>query len=146
MSPFQGLYGREPPVLHAYVPGSSPVAEVDRVLRDRDEILQELKSNLVLASNQMKQYANRGRREETFQIGDYVYLKLQPSRQQSVFKRAYQKLASIFFGPFKVVARLGSVAYKLELPEDSRIHPVFHVSLLKRRVGMDRQVTPTLPL
>jgi hypothetical protein len=76
----------------------------------------------------MKRQADKGRSERQFQVGDQVYLKLQPYVQSSLAPRSNQKLAFKFFGPYPVVRRIGSVAYKLKLPDDSSIHPVFHVS------------------
>lgn len=68
-------------------------------------------------------------------MGDWVYLKLQPYKQTTVFNRPNQKLAVKYFGPYLITKRLGHVAYTLQLPPASRIHPTFHVSLLKRHHG-----------
>jgi len=135
MTPFQALYGRPPPTIPQYHEGFCPVHEVDKNLASRDALLQQLKSNLHAANNRMKQQADAKSRDVEFQVGDRVFLKLHPYRQQSVFKRAYQKLASRFYGLYLVEEKIGNVAYKLQLSPSSRIHPVFHVSLLKKTVG-----------
>lgn len=148
MTPFQELYGRLPPTLPSYQEGTTTVNKVDLQLINRDELLQQLKHNLANSINRMKQLADCKRRELEFQIGDWVLLKLHPYRQQTAFKWVYQKLSSRYFGPYKIVTKIGPVAYKLALPEQARIHLVFLVSLLKPYHQNDHTTaapTPTLP-
>ncbi|MCI06975.1 RNA-directed DNA polymerase (Reverse transcriptase), partial [Trifolium medium] len=95
--------------------GETRVEAVQRELQDRDEALRQLRDQLLRAQNRMKTQADIHR--------------------QSVVTRIHAKLAARYFGPYPVVDRVGAVAYRLKLPERSKIHPVFHVSLLKKAVG-----------
>jgi hypothetical protein len=79
----------------------------------------------------MRSQANTHRLDRSFQVGDWVMLRLQPYRQLSVRGRTSPKLSKRFFGPNKILRVIGPVAYELELPPEGRIHPVFHVSLLR---------------
>ncbi|GMJ10271.1 hypothetical protein HRI_004696300 [Hibiscus trionum] len=144
-SPYQALYGQEPAAHIPYLAGESVVAAVDRGLQQREAALKMLKFHLKRAQDRMKQQADKKRLNCVFEVEDMVFLKLQPYRQQSVHHRSSQKLAPKWFGPYKVAERIGAIAYKLELPSESRIHPVFHVSQLKKQVGSD-EVHSQLPL
>lgn len=135
MTPFKALYGRDPPTLFKVGRGQTPVDSLEELLRERDIILDEIKLYLSQSQQRMRLMADKKRRPLEFQVGDLVFLKLQPYRQKSLARRPFEKLAPRFYGPYPVVQRIGSVAYKLELPSSARIHPVFHVSQLKLAQG-----------
>ena len=73
-----------------------------------------------------------------------VYLMLQPYKQSSLKKSGAEKLKPRFYGPYKVIRKVGEVAYEIELLEGSRVHNVFHVSRLKKAIG--QRVVPSAEL
>lgn len=129
------VYGKPPPTITQYIPGITQVAAVDTYLKERSIVLRDLKRNLRLAQERMQVQANKHRREMEFQVGDYVYLKLQPYRQTSVAFRSSLKLSPCFYGPFEILEKINSVAFRLRLPENAKIHSMFHVSLLRKHLG-----------
>ncbi|XP_050104805.1 uncharacterized protein LOC126584490 [Malus sylvestris] len=130
MSPFQAVYGYPPPSVSSNLPGSSLVHLVDITLRNRDTLLKQLMENIQVAQQRMCQQADKHRLERTFQI---------------VSKNHCPKLAPHYYEPFQVVTRVGSIAYTLDLPPQSRIHPTFHVSLLKPKLDAHTVASATLP-
>lgn len=75
----------------------------------------QVKENLQLAQDTMKLYADKKRIEREFEVGDWIYLKLQSYRQTTLALKQSLKLAAKYYGPFQVPKRIGKVAYKLQL-------------------------------
>lgn len=145
-TPFEALYGYSPPQL-GYGPHLiAKTAGVDTWMKSHQMVTQQLKNLLIEAQGRMSYYANKGRSERSFQIDDWVYLKLKPYKQLSLRKSHIWKIAPKYAGPFKVIQKVGAAAYKLLLPPAAKVHSVFHVSLLKKKVGKKEVVTPILPL
>lgn len=144
-SPFKALYGVEPTHGLFHVASSVDNTEADEVLQDRAFLSQFVQHHLQKAQSRMKQAADAGRSLREFQVGEQVLLKLQPYAQHSVVNRPYPKLAFKYFGPYTVLAKYGSAAYKLDLPAGSLVHPVFHVSQLKQFLPDHTPVFTDLP-
>lgn len=144
-SPFEVLYGHLPRQLGIEAADAVSVPELEEWLQERQVMQDLIKLHLDRAKERMKKQADKKRSERSFAVGEMVYLKLQPYIQSSVATRANQKLAFKFFGPFQIIEKIGSVAYKLQLPSSSSVHPVFHVSQLKKVLSNAVQVMPDIP-
>ncbi|XP_057791047.1 uncharacterized protein LOC131008170 [Salvia miltiorrhiza] len=144
MTPFEAVYGRPPPPLVPSLPSKVRVQALADSLRECDEVLAHLREHLTSAQQHLVPEASKHWRPLKFAVGDRVYLRCRPYRQPSLFPIAHAKLAPRYFGPFEVEARIGATMYRLKLPTYSKIHPVFHVSLLKLAVGSILG-SPTLP-
>jgi hypothetical protein len=115
MSPFRELYGYDAPSFVDLVFGDNRAPKAKDWIQESQDILKALKDNLQTAQNQQKIYADRHRVERTFEVGDLVFLRLQPYRQSSLKKSGAEKLKPRFYGPYRVTRRVGEVAYELEL-------------------------------
>ncbi|XP_013739929.1 uncharacterized protein LOC106442838 [Brassica napus] len=95
--------------------------------------LEIIQTNMKKAQDRQKKYTDQSRREMVFSIGDWVYLKVSAQKGKDRFGKV-GKLAVRFIRPYQIIERIGEVAYRLNLPEEMRIHPVFHVSMLRKHV------------
>jgi hypothetical protein len=144
-TPFEVIYGRQPRYFGVRASDSIAEEDIQTWLTDRQLVIASVRQHLLCMQQHMKHQADKHKFERPFSVGDELFLKLQPYIQSSVACRANHKLAFKFFGPFTVIQRIGEVAYKLKLPDSSRIHLVFHVSQLKPCIGPKYKVLPHLP-
>jgi len=92
----------------------------------------------------MKQHRDQHNSERSFDVGVWVFLWLQPYKQMSL-KQAKKdnKILPKYYGPYKVLKKIGTMAYKLELSKSSLVHPIFHVSCLNKVIG-DKFIVQTM--
>jgi hypothetical protein len=132
MAPFEALYGRKcrTPLYWSQTRESQLFGT--NIVKEAERQVQIIRENLRTAQSRQKSYADGKRRDVVFQEGDYVYLKVSQIRGLRRFK-VKGKLSPRFLGPFKILERVGEVAYRLELPNQlSDVHDVFHISQLER--------------
>ncbi|GJU28496.1 reverse transcriptase domain-containing protein [Tanacetum coccineum] len=141
-APFEALYGRKcrSPVCWAEV-GDARLTGPELVHETTEKIVQ-IKQRMQAARDRQKSYADVRRKPLEFQVGDRVMLKVSPWKGVVRFgKRG--KLNPRYIGPFKVLAKVGTVAYRLELPQQlSRVHSTFHVSNLKKCLSDEPLAVP----
>lgn len=144
-TPFEVVYGHLPREFGVTQVEECTVPDLAAWLCEREVMHELLQQQLKQAQDRMKRQTDKHRTNMQFTVGDLVFLRLQPYIQTSMAQRPYQKMAFRYYGPYPILARMGAVAYKLQLPEGSKIHPVVHVSQLKKAVGMDKPVRGLAP-
>ena len=140
--PFEMLYGRKcrTPICWGEV-GQRVIGSTEVVLKTT-EMIQQVRSRLQTARIRQKRYADKRRSDLEFQVGDMVLLKVSPWKGVIRFSKR-GKLGPRYIGQFRVVARVGKVAYRLDLPAElSQIHNTFHVSQLRKCLVDDTAVVP----
>ncbi|GJW83795.1 putative reverse transcriptase domain-containing protein [Tanacetum coccineum] len=142
-TPVMGTYGFHycPGVLGGDTYDGSPVcwSEVGdsqltgpELIRDTTEKIVQIKNRLLTARSRQKSYADKRTKPLEFEVGDMVLLKVSPWKGAVRFEKQ-GKLSPRYIGPFTIIARVGPVAYTMELPEELKeIHSTFHVSNLKK--------------
>jgi hypothetical protein len=112
------------------------------ILQEAEKEVRMVRGNLHVAQSRQKSYTDHRRRELSFEVGDFVYLKVSPMRGLCRFK-VQGKVAPRFIGPFKILEKRAEVAYQLELPlQLSDVHDVFHVSQLKKCLHVPEEQMP----
>ncbi|GJT91070.1 putative reverse transcriptase domain-containing protein [Tanacetum coccineum] len=141
-TPFEALYGCKcrSPVCRAEV-GDTQLTGPE-IIHEKTEKIMQIKQRIQAACDRQKSYADVRRKPLEFQVGDKVMLKVSPWKWVIHFgKRG--KLNPRYIGPFKVLAKVGTVAYRLKLPQQlSRFHSTFHVSNLKKYISDEPLAIP----
>ena len=132
MAPYEALYGRpcRSPLCWTEV-GESSITGPD-LIRDTSEKVSLIQQRLLTAQSRQKSYVDVRRRPLEFEVGDHVFLNVMPKRGVIRFDKLL-KLLSRFLGPFEILERTDTIAYRLALsPSMSGVHEVLHVSMLRK--------------
>ncbi|GKA10441.1 putative reverse transcriptase domain-containing protein [Tanacetum coccineum] len=131
-APFEALYGRKCRLSVCWAKVGDAQLTGPEIIHETTEKIIQIKSRIQAARDRQKSYANLKRKPMDFQVGDRVMLKVSPWKRVVCFgKRG--KLNPRYVGPFKVLSKVGDVAYRLELPQQlSRVHNTFHVLNLNK--------------
>ena len=130
MSPFKALYGQE---CLAPLNFSDPTIKVEasrQMLEDMEAQTKAIRKDIQAAQDRQKHYADKKRSERIFKEGDMVFLRVRPKKSNLSLGK-YKKLSQRYCGPYEIIKVVSDQAYKLKLPQNLKVHNVFHVSLLK---------------
>jgi hypothetical protein len=132
MAPFEVIYRRRCRTPINWIePGEKVIFRPDLV-EEAEATVHRIQDNLKVTKSRQETYANKKCRPLEFKVGNHVYLRVSPMKGVKRFG-VKGKLAPRYIGPFPILKKCGSVAYKLDLPPSlARVHDIFHVSQLKK--------------
>ena len=148
MTPFFADLGRHPNRVNILKGKNWNHMDVKQLSELLSVIQQRVHDSLIESQYRQKLYADRKRRELEFNVGDSVLLDRSRINLDAFNKVKKQKLMTRYLGPFKILEKIGKVAYRLELPIGSNAHPVFHISAMKGYLdpGPGRKFTKPEPV
>jgi hypothetical protein len=119
--------------------GERKIFGPDLVVEAEDKV-KVIQANLKAAQSRQKSYADQRRKPLQFQVGDFVYLRVSPTKGVQRFG-IKGKLAPQYVGPFEMLEVCGPVAYRIHLPSQlTAIHDVFHISQLKKCIKVPTEI------
>ncbi|XP_049348176.1 uncharacterized protein LOC125812742 [Solanum verrucosum] len=142
MAPYEALYWRKCRSPIGWFEAGKTALFGPNLVHQAMENFKVIQQRLATAQSRHKSFADNRRRGLEFFIGDWVFLKVSPMKGVMRFGKK-GKLSPRYIGPYKIIRRVGQVAYELELPQElSTVHPVFHVSMLRKCIGDPSRITP----
>ena len=142
MAPYEALYGRKCRTSVCWTELNEHKVIGPDIVKDAEEKVQVIRERLKAASDRKKSYADLKMRNIAYEVGAKVFLKVLSWRKILQFGKK-GKLSLRFIGPYEVLERIGPMAYRLALPlELTKLHNVFHVSMLRRYRSNESQILP----
>ncbi|KAF3652939.1 hypothetical protein FXO38_15874 [Capsicum annuum] len=135
IAPFEALYGRRCRSTIGWFEVGEAILLGPNTVFEAMEKVKLIRERLRTTQSHQKSYADVRRRDLEFEVGDLAYLKISPMKRVKRFSKM-GKLSPRYVGSYQILSRVGKVAYEIELPADLLVvHPVFHVSVLKKCIG-----------
>jgi len=134
MAPYEALYGRRCRTPLCWYQDGEAVLVGPELLEQTTKKVRMVRDRMLASQSRQKAYADRRRRPLEFVVGDHVFLRV--TRTTGVGRALHsRKLLPKFLGPYQITRRIGPVAYEIALPPQlANLHPVFHVSQLRKYV------------
>ena len=107
MTPYEAMYGWKPLSMISYIPSTWGVHILDDALHTKNNILHILKDNMILSQNKMNQHVDKHRSKHSFEVGDYVFIQLQPYKHTSLKTHLHQNLSMNICGPYTILQCIG---------------------------------------